>query len=68
MQSPATAPDAVTAAVRGWMAGFRAELLQLAQDSLDSHKQVCTAAAAATAGFSSVCMAGGLLVFQAQLL
>lgn len=41
VQSPTTAPDAIAAAVRAWMGGFRAELQELAQQKLDSHKQVC---------------------------
>lgn len=40
VQSPSTPPDAISAAVRGWMAGFRGELGQLLTDKLDSYKQV----------------------------
>jgi hypothetical protein len=40
LQSPSTRPDTITSAVRGWLEGFRAELAQLAQDKLDTYKQV----------------------------
>jgi len=41
VQSPSTTPDAIAAAVRGWMEGFRGELDDLLRDKLDTHKQVC---------------------------
>jgi secreted Zn-dependent insulinase-like peptidase len=40
VQSPGTSPDAIAAAVRGWCGGFREQLLGLAQEKLDSHKEV----------------------------
>lgn len=46
VQSPAATPDAVAAAVRGWLAGYRRELAALTDTQLGVHAQVCALAEA----------------------